>query len=161
MGPMRVLPRNDDYRDPLELFFEHRVRFLLISAPAMAAHGIAGATLDIDVWFEPEPDNAARVVLALGEFGAPLSARGIGVGEFQASDTVDQLGLPPRRIDVLTSVSGLSFPTAWNDHVERLVDGLRIPSRSLDSLIENERASGRSEDLADLDRLQARRDGDR
>ena len=83
------------------------VEFVLVGAHALAAHGIARATGDIDIFVRPSPDNAVRVVQALVDFGAPIAAHNIGTHDFTVPGTVYQIGLPPRRIDLLTEISGV------------------------------------------------------
>lgn len=82
------------------------VEFVLVGAHALAAHGIARATGDIDIFVRPSPDNAVRVVQALVDFGVPIAAHNIGTHDFTVPGTVHQIGLPPRRIDLLTEISG-------------------------------------------------------
>ena len=142
-----------DFRDLLAAFLAHGVRFLVVGAHALAAHGVPRATGDLDVWVEPTQGNAARVWDALAAFGAPLDALRVSADDFARRDAVVQFGLPPRRIDVLTGVSGLTFDEAWEDRFEDVVDGLRIPFLGRASLIRNKRASGRPKDLGDIDAL--------
>jgi hypothetical protein len=144
---------HEDFRDFLAAFLTHQVRFLVVGAHALAVHGVPRATGDLDVWVEPTRANADRVWQALAAFGAPLDALRISWDDFTRPDVVVQLGLPPRRIDLLTAVSGLSFAEAWEDRLEDTVDDLRLPFLGRESLIRNKRASGRAKDLGDLDAL--------
>jgi hypothetical protein len=143
----------EDFRDALTALIAQRVRFLVVGAHALAAHGVPRATVDLDVWVDPVPDNAHRVWRALSEFGAPLASLGIAEADFHRPEIVVQLGLPPYRIDVLTSVSGLTFDLAWADRIEAVVEDVRSPVLGLDSFVRNKRASGRKKDLADLEAL--------
>jgi hypothetical protein len=111
------------------------------------------ATGDIDVWIERSPDNAERVWRALEAFGAPTVALGVRREHLEAPDMVIQIGLPPRRIDVLTGVSGLAFDDAWRDRIVHRIEHLDVPFLGRDSLIRNKRASGRFKDLGDLEAL--------
>lgn len=147
---------DEDFRDLLAAFLTHQVRFLVVGAHALAVHGIPRATADLDVWVEPTQTNAARVWEALAAFGAPLNALQIRRDDFTRPEVVVQLGLPPRRIDILTSVSGLSFAEAWDDRFEHTVDDLTVPFLGRDSLIRNKQASGRPKDFSDLDALRER-----
>jgi hypothetical protein len=142
-----------DLRDLLAAFLAHRVRFLVVGAHALAVHGVPRATGDLDVWVEPTAANAQCIWQALAAFGAPLDALRIGPDDFTRPDVVVQLGLPPRRVDVLTSASGLTFAAAWEDRVEATIDDLVVPFLGRASLIRNKRASGRPKDLRDLDAL--------
>lgn len=116
-----------DFRDLLAAFLSHQVRFLVVGAHALAVHGVPRATGDLDLWVEPSGPNADRVWQALAAFGAPLDTLKVTRDDFVRADVVVQLGLPPRRIDVLTSVSGLTFAEAWEDRLEQEVDGLSVP----------------------------------
>ena len=120
-------------------------------------HGVPRATQDLDVWVDPSPENAARVWRALTTFGAPLDDLGIRVEDLSTPGTVVQVGLPPRRVDVLTEISGVeSFAAAWRERVERLVGNHHIPFIGREALIANKRASGRLKDLADVEALGGR-----
>ena len=144
---------NDDFRDLLRALLEAGARFLVVGAHAMAVHGVPRATGDLDVWIAVDPDNADRVTKALARFGAPLAAMGISRADFLREDQVIQIGLPPRRIDVLTSISGILFEDAWADRVTHEVAGMSVPFLGRASLVANKRASGRAKDRADLEAL--------
>ena len=141
---------NDDFRDLFGALCERQVRFVVVGAHAMAVHGVPRATGDIDVLVEPTGENAVRVVSALQDFGAPLAAHGVSETDFSQSRTVYQLGVPPRRIDLLTTIDGVTFDEAWRGRhtVER--DGLQLPVLGLEELKTNKKASGRDKDLVDL-----------
>jgi hypothetical protein len=147
---MSELGLNDDFRDMLEALTECGVEFLVVGAHALAAHGFPRATGDIDILVRPTPDNAARVILALRAFGAPLDAHGMTASDFGSPGIVYQLGLPPRRIDLLTEITGVTFEAAWRGRALTEVDGLAFPVLGRDELIENKRAAGRPKDLADV-----------
>lgn len=117
---------NVDFLDLLEALARAQVEFLVVGAHALAAHGIPRATGDLDVWVRPTPENAARVVTALEAFGAPLHAHGVGANDFERPGTVYQMGLPPRRIDVLTQISGVAFDEAWPGRKTVLISGNEI-----------------------------------
>jgi hypothetical protein len=142
---------NPDFRDILSAFSDAGVEYLLVGAYAMASHGYVRATGDIDLWVRPGPDNAQRVFEALRRFGAPL--RGVSESDFAQPNIVLQLGVPPRRIDVLTAIDGVAFEEAWSDRVELTVGGLRIPVLSREHLIQNKEATGRAKDQADAEAL--------
>jgi hypothetical protein len=144
---------NRDFLDLLAAFLEAGVRFLVVGAHAMAVHGVPRATGDLDVWIAPDPGNADRAWAALVRFGAPLAAMGVTRADFGRLDQVVQVGLPPRRIDILTSISGLGFEDAWPDRVTHETEGLAVPFIGRAALIRNKRASGRAKDLADLEAL--------
>ncbi len=146
---------NDDFLDMIQSLLDQEVEFLVIGAYALSVHGYVRATEDIDFWVRPSATNAQRVVAALEDFGAPLATHGISTADFQVMNTVYQLGLPPRRIDLLTSVSGVSFDAASASAVEGELGGYRLRFIGRESLIANKRATGRAKDLADADALEA------
>jgi hypothetical protein len=123
---------------------------VVVGAHALAVHGIPRATGDLDVLVRPSPDNAQRVVEALHEFGAPIAEHGVAASDFTAPDVVYQLGLPPRRIDLMTSLTGLTFDEALADRVEVELGGLLVPFLGRESLLRNKRATGRDKDLVDV-----------
>jgi hypothetical protein len=122
--------------------------FLIVGAHALAAHGAPRATGDLDIWVRPTADNADRVLAALREFGAPLFD--LSRADLTRPDTVFQIGLPPSRIDVLSSVSGLTFDDAWRNRVHVAVEDLTVPVIGRADFVTNKRASGRPKDLSDL-----------
>ncbi len=109
-------------------------------------------TKDLDIWIEPSPDNAARVFRALAEFGATLA--GIHAADFAVPDLIYQLGIPPSRVDILTSITGVDFEEAWGRRKEAEFGDIQTRFISLGDLITNKRATGRSMDLADCERLE-------
>lgn len=145
---------NEDFLDMLQALQRAGARFMVIGAHALAGHGIVRATGDLDLWVEASPDNAERVWRALLDFGAPITTFGITREDFCTPDTVIQVGQAPRRIDLLTSATGLEFATAWQERLEVDLDGLVVPLLGRQSLIDNKRAVGRPQDLADVDALQ-------
>jgi hypothetical protein len=144
---------NEDFHDLLAALIAADARFLVVGAHAMAVHGVPRATGDLDLWIDREPRNADRVWRALTRFGAPLDALGITRSDLERPHVVIQLGLPPRRIDLLTDVSGLSFDEAWRDRIAVRIEGVPIPFLGRSALIRNKRATARLKDLADLEAL--------
>lgn len=145
---------NDDFLDMLSALERAGARFLVVGAHAMGVHGVPRATGDLDVWVSPDRANAGRVWSALLDFGAPVAAMGVSVTDLEAPDTVVQIGMPPRRIDLLTGISGVGFDEAWESRVLHRVGTLRVPFLGREALVKNKRASGRPKDLADLDVLE-------
>lgn len=143
----------NDFRDLLSELLSGDVRFLVVGAYALSAHGVPRATLDLDIWVRPDEDNAQRVYDALARFGAPLDALGVSRSDFVQAEMVAQFGLPPYRVDILTSISGVSFDDAWQERLEGEIEGVRVPIIGLRSFVLNKRASGRKKDLADLESL--------
>ncbi len=144
---------NRDYKDILQSLVDEDVKFLLVGAYALAAHGYPRATMDIDLWVLPSPDNARAVLRTLHSFGAPL--HGLTISDLQEDDTIFQIGVAPRRIDIMTAVSGLKFNEAYAQSLEIDIEGLKIHYLSLEDLIRNKKASGRTKDLADVEALEA------
>lgn len=142
-----------DYHDILVEFVAANARFLVVGAHALSVHGVPRATIDLDLWVSPDADNARRVHTALTRFGAPVDAVGITFASLTEPDQVFQIGLPPYRLDILTSISGVVFDAAWAERVEGEVEGVRVPVIGLDSFRKNKRATGRTKDLADLEQL--------
>jgi hypothetical protein len=107
-------------------------------------------TGDLDVWVEPAPANAASVWQALVEFGAPLDSLGIRESDFLQPDQVIQFGLPPYRIDMMTSISGVSFEEAWEDRLAGALFEVPVFFIGREAFLRNKRASGRPKDLEDI-----------
>jgi hypothetical protein len=143
---------NPDYRDILSAFIEENVEFLLVGAYALAVHGLPRATGDIDLWIERSRENGERVLRALTHFGAPVSEADLQ--DLLTEEMIFQIGVIPRRIDLLTSIDGVEFEEAWRERVEVDVDALRVPVISRRHLIQNKRASGRRQDQADVEWLE-------
>jgi len=122
---------NEDYKDMLQCLLEEKVRFLLVGAYAVAVHGYPRATKDMDVFVRAAPGNASNLMRALRRFGAP------------------------RRIDIVTRISGVEFEEAYANKKDVSIEGLQVPVISLEDLIANKRASGRKQDLADVEKLEA------
>jgi len=141
---------NQDFRDLLEALRDCGVEFLVVGAHAMAVHGVPRTTGDLDVWVRPTPGNAGRVLDALRRFGAPLERHGLLPEDLETPGMVYQIGLPPRRIDLMTSATGVDFESSWRERVEVEVEGLVIPFIGREALIRNKRATGRDKDLVDL-----------
>jgi hypothetical protein len=145
---------NDDFVDLLRALLDAHVAFVIVGAHALAVHGFPRATGDLDVLVAPTPENADRVILALQQFGAPLAAHGVSRADFERAENVYQIGLPPRRIDVLTSISGVSFDEARASRIMIERVGMKLPVLGRDALIKNKRATGRPKDALDVDALE-------
>ena len=143
---------NKDYREMLQCLLEEKVRFLLVGAYALAVHGFPRATKDIDFFVWATPEYAAKLVRALARFGAPLDD--VSESDFSTGGIVFQIGNSPRRIDILTNISGIEFEHAYANRKNIFLEGLEIPVISVSDLIANKRASGRTQDLADVEKLE-------
>lgn len=145
---------NKNFADILSAFSEVGVEYLLVGAYAMAAHGYPRATGDIDIWVRPSEANAQRVWLALEKFGAPLSK--VRVSDFCTPDAVYQMGVPPQRVDILTSISGVDFDQAWPERLVVQIDDLSINVIGIHQLRANKLATGRAKDQLDATLLAER-----
>lgn len=139
---------NPVFNEFLSTFVSSRVRFLVVGGHALAVHGKPRYTDDLDVWIEPTPANAKRVVRALAAFG--YEAFALHEAEFATPDRMTRLGKPPLRIDIMTSVTGLSFREAWAKRVRVRIEGLPLCFIGREEFLKNKAASGRAKDMADL-----------
>lgn len=144
---------NDDFRDLLVVFADAGVEFVIVGAYALAFHGAPRASGDIDLFVRPGLDNAQRVFDALARFGAPLESARMTAADFAERGAVYQIGLPPRRIDILTMISGVTFDEAWASRSTGEVQGRTIAFIGRAALLKNKLAAGRLKDIADAARL--------
>lgn len=128
------------------------VRYVIVDGHAVAFHGHPRYTGDIDFFIERSEDNAARVEKVLRDFG--FGQTGFQAKDFLEPESIVQLGRPPNRIDLLTTISGVTFPEAWANRVSGLLDDIPVSFLGRDDLLKNKRASGRPQDLADLSNLE-------
>jgi hypothetical protein len=144
---------NRDYRDLFAALNAARVDYMIVGAYAVAVHGHVRATKDRDVWVRPAPENAARLLRALNEFGAPTED--LTENEFSNPGMILQLGFPPVRIDILTNLAGVTFQDAWMRRVSATYGDQQVSVISREHLITNKRAAGRLQDLADVEALES------
>jgi hypothetical protein len=144
---------NEDYRDMLHALSDEKVKFLVVGAYALAAHGYPRATMDIDIWVMPSSQNADAVLRALRRFGAPL--HDLTKEDLQKEGTIFQIGVAPRRIDIITAASGLQFDETYKRSLIVNIEGIEVNIPSIDDLIHNKRAVGRTRDLADAEALES------
>ncbi|MDQ2681584.1 MAG: hypothetical protein M3Y21_11310 [Candidatus Eremiobacteraeota bacterium] len=137
-----------DFSDLLLAFNAENVRYLIVGAHALAAHGHARMTKDLDVWVDCTPDNAEQVFRALVRFGAPLDR--VSVSDFADPDTIFQIGIAPVRIDILTGIDGVRFPDAWGARLQVTIGGIPTSVIGREALAQNKRTAGRPQDLIDL-----------
>ena len=142
---------NNDYRDILLALSARKVKFILVGAYAMAAHGFPRSTMDIDLWVKNDYENSIRVLQALEDFGAPSGE--LTPDDLQKIDMIYQIGVAPRRIDILTSIDGVEFDNAFNNSNSIEIDGIFVRVLSVSDLIQNKQAAGRLKDLADVETL--------
>ena len=142
-----------DLREFIELLNSRRVDYIVVGGHAVAFHGHPRFTGDIDFLLRPSSENAERLIDAVKEFG--FSEMHLSLDDFTRPNTVVQLGHPPNRIDLLTSISGVDFEEAWGSRLSGELDGLPVSFLGWDALLKNKRASGREKDLADVSKLSA------
>src|SRR5205807_2390716 len=142
-----------DLREFIELLNSRRVDYIVVGAHAVAFHGHPRFTGDIDFFVRPSPENAVRLIESIKEFG--FSNLQLSPDDFRRPNTVVQLGYPPNRIDLLTSISGVDYEEAWSTKATGELDGLRVFFLGLDALLKNKLASGRDQDLVDVNKLSA------
>lgn len=148
------MPVNLDFRDLFAELNAAEARYLLVGAYAVAFHAEPRFTKDLDVWVEPTTPNARRVFDALRRFGAPL--RDVSEDDLARPERILQIGIPPNRIDLVTSIDGVDFEKAWQARVETPYGDQKIMVISRHHLIDNKRACGRPQDLLDLKLLERR-----
>ena len=144
----------EDFRDLLVELSDAAAEFVVVGGHAVAVHGHPRATKDLDVLVRATPENASKVYQALAAFGAPHSSFAVTEADFTSYDGVLQIGLPPRRIDLLNRVAGVTFDEAVADGENFELEGRRIPVIGLGALLKNKRAAGRAQDLADVQALE-------
>jgi len=140
-----------DFRDLLELLNAHKVEYMIVDTYALAFHGAPRYTGDMDIYVKPNPTNAQRIMAALNDFGfgsVELSAK-----DFEVEDKVVQLGFPPVRVDIVTSITGVSWEEAVIGRVEGKYGNVPVYYIGRQQFISNKRTLGRKKDLADLEAL--------
>ncbi len=142
---------SQDLREFIELLNSRNIKYLLVGAHAVAYHGFPRFTGDMDFFIDTSPKNAAQMAMVVNDFG--FGHLGLRESDFREPETVVQLGRAPYRIDILTSVTAVSFAEAWGTRVETNLDGLPVCFISKDLLVRNKLATGRPQDLADAKRL--------
>jgi hypothetical protein len=129
----------------------HNVKYLLIGGYAVGYHGYPRATVDMDIWVAIHPQNAQKIVAVLEEFGFNLPE--LNADLFLERDKIIRLGVPPMRLEILTTISGVEFEASYQNRIEDELDGVKISLISLDDLKRNKLSSGRHKDLNDLENL--------
>jgi len=140
-----------DFKEFLRLLNAHKVEYLLIGGYAVNYHGYARATGDMDIWVAVHPTNADRVVAVLKDFG--FNVPDLSAALFLQPQQIVRLGVPPVRIEVATTISGVEFAECYSNRVEDTLDGVSVSLIGLHHLKLNKKASGRHQDLADLEHL--------
>ena len=148
MATIRLPP---DFKEFLKLLNSQRVEYLLVGGYAVGYHGYPRSTGDMDLWLARSDANAARVIQALAAFG--FSESSLNPELFTTEHKVVRFGIPPLRIDLLTSVSGVEFQACYAQRITDLIDGIPVSVIGLEELKQNKRAGNRAKDLNDLEHL--------
>ncbi len=143
---------NQDFKEFIQLLNDNQVRYLVLGGYAVALHGYPRYTKDIDIWIEMSSLNAYNLIKALEGFG--FGSLGLTIDDFLTPDQVIQLGYPPNRIDLITTPDGVEFQTCYLSRIEVKIDDIIVNFIDLENLKKNKKASGRLQDLADLESLE-------
>jgi hypothetical protein len=141
-----------DFKEFLKLLKEHRVAYLLIGGYAVGYYGYPRATADMDIWIEIDPENAKKMITVLQRFG--FNSPDLSEELFRKKDQIIRMGLPPVRLKIITTISGLDFADAYRERVVDSIDDVEVNLISLAHLKINKKAAGRHKDLDDLENLQ-------
>jgi hypothetical protein len=140
-----------DFKEFLKLLKEYEIRYLLIGGYAVGYHGYARATSDMDIWVAIHPDNAQKIVTVLKVFG--FDHPDLSAELFLQENKIIRMGMPPVRLEITTSISGVEFDECYQARVVDKLDGVEVNLIDLENLKKNKKASGRSKDIADLEKL--------
>jgi hypothetical protein len=135
----------------LKLLKDHEVRYLLIGGYAVGYHGYPRATADMDIWVAIHPENAKNIVAALRDFGFDVPE--LSVDLFLQERQIVRMGVPPVKLEIVTSISGVTFDECYCERIKDTLDGIEVDLINLQHLKINKKASGRFKDLADLENL--------
>lgn len=141
---------SQDFKELLSAFNEHRVKYLVVGGYAVAVHAQPRATKDLDLFVQPDLDNAKAVFAALAQFGAPLA--GVKPEDFIDPESFFRIGTAPQMIEILPRISAVDFNQAWERRVEVVIDessGLKVGFISADDFVANKLAVARPQDIAD------------
>jgi hypothetical protein len=140
-----------DFRDLFALFNAHNVEYMIVGGYALAFHGAPRYTGDMDIYVKPDIKNAQRIMTSLAEFG--FGSLELSAADFEKPDMVVQLGVPPVRIDILTSINGVTWEDAFAGRAEGTYGDVTVYYIGRKQLIATKRATGRKQDIADLEAL--------
>jgi len=146
---------NSDFSALLSLLGRHRVRYLVVGGWAVVYHAEPRYTKDLDIYVDAARDNSERLKRALEEFAGPLPE--LSIEDLADPSRIIMMGRPPMRVDIIKAIDGVRFETAWKNRVRASLGGVRINLIARRDLIRNKRASGRPQDLLDLEVLKGRK----
>lgn len=142
---------NEDYKEILQILLSNKAKFLVVGAYAMGAYGYPRATGDLDIWVEASAENSKNIYKSISEFGAPLSD--ITEETLTEKGIIFQIGIAPRRIDIITHIDGVIFEEAYKTKEFIEIENLRVPFLSKENLIKNKESTNREKDRLDADYL--------
>ena len=142
---------NEDYKEILQILLNNKAKFLIVGAYAMGAYGYPRATGDLDIWIEASPENSKKLCKSLSEFGSPMN--NITENTFTEKGVIFQIGVAPRRIDIITHIDGVSFEEAYKTKESIEIEDIQVPFLSKENLIKNKESTGREKDRLDADYL--------
>lgn len=148
---MATIRLPQDFKEFLKLLKEHEVRYLLIGGYAVGFHGYPRATADMDIWVAIHPENANKIVTVLKEFGFDLPE--LSQNLFLQEKQIIRMGVPPVKLEISTSISGVEFDACYEKRIVAELDGVEVNLIGLTDLKVNKKASGRSKDITDLENL--------
>ena len=148
---MAMIHLPPDFKEFLQLLNAHDVKYLLIGGYAVGYHGYPRATVDMDIWVAIHRENAQKIVAVLEEFGFNMPE--LNADLFLEKDKVIRMGVPPMRLEILTTISGVEFEACYQNRIEDELDGVKISLIGLGDLKRNKLSSGRHKDLNDLENL--------
>jgi hypothetical protein len=143
---------NQDFKEFVQLLNDNQVHYLVVGGYAVALHGYPRYTKDIDIWIELAQENAIRLVETLEQFG--FASLGLKESDFLVEDQIIQLGYAPNRIDIITSLQGITFNECYDKRLLVEIDGVKVNFIDRENLRKNKKATGRLQDLADLEKLE-------
>lgn len=143
---------NRDFKEFIQSLNDNGVHYLVVGGYAVALHGYPRYTKDIDIWVDMSPENASNILKALDQFG--FGSLGVNESDFTLPDQMLQLGNPPGQIDILTTLPGVEFSECYSARTVVEVDGVSVNFIDLENLKKNKKATGRHQDLADLENLE-------
>ena len=146
-----VIMLNEDYKDILQLFADSEVNYLVVGAYALGAYGLPRATGDIDLWVLADNDNSRKIYNCLSKFGSPMGQ--INELTFAEQGVIFQIGLAPRRIDIITKIDGVDFKQAYSRRKKITIEGIEVFFISREDLLINKQATGREKDRLDVEQL--------
>lgn len=148
---MAMIRLPQDFKDFLKLLDSKQVEYLMIGGYAVSYHGYPRSTGDMDIWIAVGPQNAAKIVEVLKDFG--FSEKNLSVDIFLKKDQIIRIGMPPIRIEIMTSISGVDFANCYKQRITDTIDGVEVNLINLEDLRKNKRAAGRHKDIDDLESL--------